>query len=281
MTLKGWPFLYIYHIRLNIVCTLFGTVLFYNALFSRFLFTVDSLKLSNGDSVVKEMVLCIICLFCRSLLMWPATAVKNELFLSELLLTVLLLFVHFIVAVALKLCAGNVLCYLEDARYSFISWHNVYSVTVWHSPLQLTVVLSSVYYCTKYILFPWIKCNIGKYRAAFLAFGIACIVCRAGSMKLSCVHLSHPAAAAGLLLWVWRYRPSAAQLILGSKCNQCHTVSWCSWTHTCYAQVHTFASLKNDIGTQQPFWFILEGVAVIHCVSKNDTDVACYNFNAC
>ena len=41
---------------------------------------------------------------------------KNELFLSELLLTVLLLFVHFIVAVALKLCAGNVLCYLEDAR---------------------------------------------------------------------------------------------------------------------------------------------------------------------
>ena len=107
---------------------------------------------------------------------------KNELFLSELLLTVLLLFVHFIVAVALKLCAGNVLCYLEDARYSFISWHNVYSVTVWHSPLQLTVVLSSVYYCMKYILFPWIKCNIGKYRAAFLAFGIACIVCRAGSI---------------------------------------------------------------------------------------------------
>ena len=141
-----------------------------------------------------------------------------------------------------------------------------------------------LYYCTKYILFPWIKCNIGKYRAAFLAYWHCLrsmqsrihetVLCpfvpsgrcsRFAAVGVVCGDIDH-------LLHNWFSAASASSVTLSADVG--------SWTQTCYALVHTFASLKNDIGTQQPFWFILEGVAVIHCVSKNDTDVACYNFNA-
>ena len=65
-----------------------------------------------------------------------------------------------------------------------------------------------------------------------------CIVCIAGSMKLPSIRLSVPSfgrycgGSADVSPVARRYRSTAAQLVLSSKCVQCHIVSWCRKLNT-------------------------------------------------